>query len=299
MLSEHRRRYEITSYHAAAFPIEVIDRVPVPKESGIKVEVLEGATPPTAKDFDGKAGVASGGSPARRRKPKPSAICIRCAIRATNRSRCRTAGTTDQRSHAASGQGFDRIRRCTHRESAARAVGCGQAPSECQVLHRLPHEGRLIMRHTRSVFFRAHLCCVCHGHEHGAGVLANHFDTRADRAWGDSFERPWRRCGARVAFTLRRRGHDLQALRLSRRSWRRRAALRELSLRCLSRQQWSAGHARCWRATSKRHSAAIERPGFARRADAAAAREVVLDPESTPPVKRVSFATTTMATRAS
>ena len=57
MLSEHRRRYEITSYHAAAFPIEVIDRVPVPKDSGIKVEVLEGATPPTTKDFDGKAGV--------------------------------------------------------------------------------------------------------------------------------------------------------------------------------------------------------------------------------------------------
>ena len=57
VLSEHRRRYEITSYHAAAFPIEVIDRIPVPKESGIKVEVLEGATPPAAKDLDGKAGV--------------------------------------------------------------------------------------------------------------------------------------------------------------------------------------------------------------------------------------------------
>lgn len=57
LLSEHRRRYEITSYHATAFPIEVIDRVPVPRESAIKVEVLEGATPPTEKDFDGKAGV--------------------------------------------------------------------------------------------------------------------------------------------------------------------------------------------------------------------------------------------------
>ena len=57
MSSEHRRRYEITSYHAAAFPIEVIDRVPVPKESAIKVEVLDGATPPTTKDLDGKAGV--------------------------------------------------------------------------------------------------------------------------------------------------------------------------------------------------------------------------------------------------
>ncbi len=55
--SEYRRRYEITSYHAAALPIEVIDRVPVPKDSGIKVEVLDGATPPTEKDFDGKAGV--------------------------------------------------------------------------------------------------------------------------------------------------------------------------------------------------------------------------------------------------
>ena len=54
---EHRRRYEITSYHATALPIEVIDRVPVPKDAGIKVEVLDGATPPTEKDFDGKAGV--------------------------------------------------------------------------------------------------------------------------------------------------------------------------------------------------------------------------------------------------
>jgi uncharacterized protein (TIGR02231 family) len=54
---EHRRRYEITSYHAMALPIEVIDRVPVPKDAGIKVEVLDGATPPTEKDFDGKAGV--------------------------------------------------------------------------------------------------------------------------------------------------------------------------------------------------------------------------------------------------
>lgn len=55
--NEHRRRYEITSYHATALPIEVIDRVPVPKDAGIKVEVLDGATPPTGKDFDGKAGV--------------------------------------------------------------------------------------------------------------------------------------------------------------------------------------------------------------------------------------------------
>lgn len=57
VLSEHRRRYEITSFHGAALPIEIIDRVPVPKDSGIKIEVLQGATAPTVKDLDGKAGV--------------------------------------------------------------------------------------------------------------------------------------------------------------------------------------------------------------------------------------------------
>jgi uncharacterized protein (TIGR02231 family) len=56
-LSEHRRRYEITSYHGTALPIEVIDRVPVPQESDIKVEVLEGATAPTVRNLDGKEGV--------------------------------------------------------------------------------------------------------------------------------------------------------------------------------------------------------------------------------------------------
>jgi uncharacterized protein (TIGR02231 family) len=56
-LDEQRRRYEITSYHAAAVPIEVIDRVPVPMDSGIEVKVLDGATPPTQRDLDGKEGV--------------------------------------------------------------------------------------------------------------------------------------------------------------------------------------------------------------------------------------------------
>jgi hypothetical protein len=56
-LSEHRRRYEITSYHGTALPIEVVDRVPVSQESDIKVEVLEGATAPTVRDLDGKEGV--------------------------------------------------------------------------------------------------------------------------------------------------------------------------------------------------------------------------------------------------
>jgi uncharacterized protein (TIGR02231 family) len=53
ILSEHRRRYEITSYHATALPIEVVDRVPVPQESDIKVDVLEGATAPTVRTLAG------------------------------------------------------------------------------------------------------------------------------------------------------------------------------------------------------------------------------------------------------
>ncbi|HXS80769.1 MAG TPA: mucoidy inhibitor MuiA family protein [Gammaproteobacteria bacterium] len=56
-VDEQRRRYEITSYHAAALPIEIIDRVPVPKESGIDVKVLDGATPPTERNLDGNEGV--------------------------------------------------------------------------------------------------------------------------------------------------------------------------------------------------------------------------------------------------
>ena len=57
VLDEQRRRYEITSYHAVALPIEIIDRLPVAVESGIEVEVLDGATPPTQRDLDGKTGV--------------------------------------------------------------------------------------------------------------------------------------------------------------------------------------------------------------------------------------------------
>ena len=56
-LNERRRRFEITSYHATALPIEVIDRVPVARDDDIRIEVLKGATPPASKDFNGHAGV--------------------------------------------------------------------------------------------------------------------------------------------------------------------------------------------------------------------------------------------------
>ena len=56
-IKETRQRFEITSFHATAIPVEVIDRVPVSKHADIHVEILKGATEPTTKDFDGKAGV--------------------------------------------------------------------------------------------------------------------------------------------------------------------------------------------------------------------------------------------------
>jgi uncharacterized protein (TIGR02231 family) len=54
---ESKRTFEITSFHATAMPIEVIHRIPVAKNSDIKVEVLDGATPPTVQDLDGRQGV--------------------------------------------------------------------------------------------------------------------------------------------------------------------------------------------------------------------------------------------------
>lgn len=56
-IEQHKRRFEITSYHASAFPIEIIDRVPVAREEDIKIEVLKGATPPTTPNVDGHEGV--------------------------------------------------------------------------------------------------------------------------------------------------------------------------------------------------------------------------------------------------
>jgi uncharacterized protein (TIGR02231 family) len=56
-LDEHKRQFQITSFHANAIPLEVIDRIPVPRNDDIKVEVLEDATPPDVKDLDGMQGV--------------------------------------------------------------------------------------------------------------------------------------------------------------------------------------------------------------------------------------------------
>jgi uncharacterized protein (TIGR02231 family) len=56
-VKETRQRIDITNYHPTAIAVEVLDRVPVSKNEDVHVETLKGATEPTVKDFEGKAGV--------------------------------------------------------------------------------------------------------------------------------------------------------------------------------------------------------------------------------------------------
>ena len=56
-VNQRRRRFEVTSFHTVAMPIEIIDRVPVARDNNIKVEVLKGATPAAETEFNGHAGV--------------------------------------------------------------------------------------------------------------------------------------------------------------------------------------------------------------------------------------------------
>ncbi|MGA2776737.1 MAG: mucoidy inhibitor MuiA family protein [Steroidobacteraceae bacterium] len=56
-IKETRQRFDITSFHPAPITVEVIDRIPVSRNSDIHVEVLKGATDATVRDVDGKPGV--------------------------------------------------------------------------------------------------------------------------------------------------------------------------------------------------------------------------------------------------
>jgi uncharacterized protein (TIGR02231 family) len=56
-LQETRRRYDVTNFHPTPMAVEVIDRLPVSQHADVHVEVLKGATEPTTRDLDGKAGV--------------------------------------------------------------------------------------------------------------------------------------------------------------------------------------------------------------------------------------------------
>lgn len=57
IVKETRQRFEITSFHSSAIAVEVVDRIPVSRHSDVHVDILKGATEPTTKDLDGKAGV--------------------------------------------------------------------------------------------------------------------------------------------------------------------------------------------------------------------------------------------------
>ncbi len=56
-VKETRERFEVTSFHPTPVAVEVVDRIPVSKHADVHVETLKGATEPSVKDLDGKAGV--------------------------------------------------------------------------------------------------------------------------------------------------------------------------------------------------------------------------------------------------
>ena len=54
---ERRWETDVRNRHKRALPIVVLDRLPVPKDERITVELLEDGTPPTERDVDGRPGV--------------------------------------------------------------------------------------------------------------------------------------------------------------------------------------------------------------------------------------------------
>jgi uncharacterized protein (TIGR02231 family) len=57
MVEEHRRNFDVTSFHGTPIVLELIDRIPVSQNAAIKVEYLKDATPATTRDLDGKTGI--------------------------------------------------------------------------------------------------------------------------------------------------------------------------------------------------------------------------------------------------
>jgi uncharacterized protein (TIGR02231 family) len=56
-VEQHRARFQVTSFHPAPIPLEIVDRWPVARDSSIDVKIDREATPPTVRDLDGRAGV--------------------------------------------------------------------------------------------------------------------------------------------------------------------------------------------------------------------------------------------------
>jgi Domain of unknown function (DUF4139)/N-terminal domain of unknown function (DUF4140) len=57
MVEEHRRDFDVISFHGAPIVLELIDRIPVSQNADIKVDTLKDATPATTRDLDGKTGI--------------------------------------------------------------------------------------------------------------------------------------------------------------------------------------------------------------------------------------------------
>lgn len=56
-IDEHKQRFEVTNYHSIAITVELVDRIPVAENKEVRIDTLKGATEPTEKELDGKAGV--------------------------------------------------------------------------------------------------------------------------------------------------------------------------------------------------------------------------------------------------
>jgi uncharacterized protein (TIGR02231 family) len=56
-LKDERLRFEVTNYHTYPIKVEMLDRLPISKGSDVKVEIPQGSTPPTQKDFEKKPGL--------------------------------------------------------------------------------------------------------------------------------------------------------------------------------------------------------------------------------------------------
>jgi uncharacterized protein (TIGR02231 family) len=56
-VQQRRERFQVTSFHPASIPLEIVDRWPVARDGAIEVKVDRDATPPTVKDVDGRVGV--------------------------------------------------------------------------------------------------------------------------------------------------------------------------------------------------------------------------------------------------
>jgi uncharacterized protein (TIGR02231 family) len=52
-----RRRFEVTSFHTESVSVEIVDRLPVPRDADIKVTIPKTATKPTQNDVDDKSGL--------------------------------------------------------------------------------------------------------------------------------------------------------------------------------------------------------------------------------------------------